>query len=232
MKDRRILSIVIALLMVLSVAVIVPCDSYAVDQGNAAAPSKFLLPKVVSKGSRDLVITWNKVDRADGYDVDIYKCKEGALQKVAGKTFRGNDTFKWTKKNLKKQTGYKVIVCAWRMKDGVKDPMITKPFPRPRMHVYTSGGNKKYSNPKSITLSDPELSMKEGDTHRIEAKVNKLQKGKKLIDHIVKLRYFSTDPSVAEVNTFGRITAWSKGKCKIYVYAANGVRKTVSVTVN
>lgn len=228
---KRIISIIAALIMVFSVIVVVPCDTYADDQAGAASTSNMLIPKVVASGSRDLVITWDKVDSADGYDVSIYQCKDGPLEAVATKTFEGNDTFKWTKKKLKKKTAYKVIVCAWAMKDGVKTPLKTDPFPRPRVHAYTSGGSKKYTNPKSIALSNSKLTLRKGKTHWIKAKVNKLQKGKKLINHGAKLRYFSTDETVAKVSTTGQITAVSKGKCKIYVFAVNGVRKKIAVTV-
>ena len=229
---KRLFLIVVAMLMVLSIAVAVPCHSYAEDQNSSEEVSKVLIAKAVSKGSSDLVISWNRVDKADGYDVDIFRCRDGALQKVASRTFKGNKTFKWTKKKLKKQTSYKVIVCAWMMNGGVKTPLKTDPFPRPRLHVYTSGGSKKYTNPKSITLSDNRVSLNENESYWIKAKVNKLRKGKKLIDHEAKIRYFSTDTSIAKVNTAGKIEAVSKGSCKIYVYAVNGVKKTINVTVN
>lgn len=230
--SKSILSVITSIVMLFSVIAIVPDSAAADTQDASAAVSNVLLPKVVSKGSRDLVITWTKVDIADGYDVSIYQCKDGSLKAVATKTFKGNKTFKWTKKNLKKKTAYKVIVVAWKMKDGVKTPIKTTPFPRPRVHAYTSGGSKKYTNPKSVTLlCDKKISLNEGGTFLIKAKVNKLQKGKKLITHDAQLRYFSTDDKVAKVGTAGKITAVSKGKCKIYVFAVNGASKTITVNV-
>jgi len=229
---KRILSAITILVMLVSVTMVIPYSVWADYQDGSAPVSDVLLPKVVAKGKRDLVITWNKVSTADGYDVSIYPCEDGPLKAVATKTFKGNKTFEWTKKNLKKNTAYKVIVVAWKMKDGIKTPIKTTPFPRPRVHAYTSGGSKKYTNPKSVTLlCDKELSLNSGDGFRIEAKVNKLQKGKKLIKHDAKLRYFSTDDKVAKVSTTGKITAVAEGKCKIYVYALNGVRKTITVEV-
>ena len=99
--------------------------------------------------------------------------------------------------------------------------------------MYTSGGTKKYTNPKSLTINTSEVTLKKGKSFSIKAKVNKLQKSKKLIStaHTARVRYKSTDAKVAKVSKRGKIKALGKGKCKIYVYAANGVRKTVRVTV-
>ena len=61
----------------------------------------------------------------------------------------------------------------------------------------------------------------------------KLQNGKKLMptNHEAKLRYISSNKKIATVSKSGRITAKSKGSCKVYVIAVNGASKAVSVTV-
>ena len=46
-----------------------------------------------------------------------------------------------------------------------------------------------------------------------------------------KLKYVSSNKSVATVNSKGKITAKKKGKCVIYVYAKNGVSTKINVTV-
>ena len=45
------------------------------------------------------------------------------------------------------------------------------------------------------------------------------------------LKYASTNPKIAKVNSKGTITAVSKGTCYVYVYAQNGVYKKIKVTV-
>ena len=57
--------------------------------------------------------------------------------------------------------------------------------------------------------------------------------GRKLMppSYVAKLRYISSDKRIAAVSKTGRITAVSKGSCKVYALAANGVRKAVKVTV-
>ena len=78
------------------------------------------------------------------------------------------------------------------------------------------------------------VTLKQGKTFKIKAKVTKLKKKKKLISkkHCAKLRYQSTNQKIATVNASGKIRAKAKGTCYIYVYAHNGVSKKVKVTVN
>lgn len=49
--------------------------------------------------------------------------------------------------------------------------------------------------------------------------------------HTARLRYLSSNSKVAKVSSNGRITAKGKGRCRIYVIAANGVYKAVKVIV-
>ena len=116
------------------------------------------------------------------------------------------------------------------MKKGGKKTYIRT---SPMVHAFTSGGTKKYTNPKSVTVTKKNITLTAGKTHRIKARVTKLQKNKKLISvsHTNKLRYMSSNKTIATVSKSGRVTAHAKGSCRIYVYAANGVRKTIRVTV-
>ncbi len=56
---------------------------------------------------------------------------------------------------------------------------------------------------------------------------------KKIIpsSHAPTLRYLSSNKKIATVSRSGKITAKSKGNCKVYVIAVNGASKAVSVTV-
>ena len=133
------------------------------------------------------------------------------------------------KKRLKPKKSYKVVVKAYVMKKGKKSYVRTSLG----VHAYTSGSIKKYMNPKSVTVKKAKVTLKRGKTYKIRAKINKLQKRKKLIPtgHAPQLRYISSNKKIATVNKSGKITAKSKGNCKVYVLAANGVRKIIKVTV-
>ena len=100
------------------------------------------------------------------------------------------------------------------------------------MHAFTSGGNKKYTNPRAVVLkSASALTLKVGKSSRIRATVKKQNTKKKLKRCTDLLRFMSTNTDVADVSLSGRILAKKKGKASIYVYAVNGVRKKVRVTV-
>lgn len=197
----------------------------------ATQVSGTLLVKMTSKGKRSLVLTWNKVNGVDGYDVFFSMCnhhgKEIQLKKV--RTIKGNQTFKWTKKSLKKKKPYKAVVKAYVMKNGKKSYVRTSPM----VHAYTSGSTKNYTNIKSVTVEKTSISLSKGRTYKIKAKVNKLKKGKKLMStgHAPKLRYVSSNEKIATVSNSGKIIAKSKGNCKVYVIAVNGASKAVLVTV-
>ena len=101
------------------------------------------------------------------------------------------------------------------------------------VHAYTSGGTKNYTNARSVTAEKTAVSIKKNKTCKIEAVVNKLQEGKKLMPtlHAPRLRYISSNTNIATVSKSGNITAKSKGECKVYAIAVNGSRKAVTVTV-
>lgn len=190
-----------------------------------------LLVKMTAKGRRSLKLTWKKVKDAEGYDIFFSRCSHGSrirrCRKV--KTIKGNKTFKWVKKGLKKNTSYKAYVRAWVKEDGNKTYISTSPL----VHAYTTGGSGDYTAPKSVSVKKKKVTLTAGQTYKIRAKVRKLKKGKKLMPstHTRKLRYMSTNKKVATVSRSGRIRARAKGSCKIYVYAANGVSKSIKVTV-
>ena len=197
---------------------------------SAPKVSGTLLDKLTAK-SKSITITWNKVRGAEGYDVFFAQCNSGnrkvACKKV--KTVKGNKTFKWTKSGLKEGASYKAYVKAYVMKDGKKKYVKTGPM----MHAYTGNGTKKYTNAKSVTVNKAKVTLKEGKTFIIKAKVSKVKKDKKLMpkSHVPTVRYKTSNSKVATVSKAGKITAKGKGTCCIYAYAHNGVSKQVKVTV-
>ena len=205
------------------------------DLEKEAAPAKTvsgtLLAKMTAKGSKRFTFGWTKVNGADGYDVFLASCNsketKNSCKKV--KTIKGNKTFKWTKKGLKKGKAYKAYVKAWIMKDGKKTYVKSSPL----VHAYTNGGNKLFTNAKSVTVKKTKVTLAKDRTYKIKAAVSKLNPKKKLMPkgHAAKLRYLSSNTKIATVSKAGKIKAKAKGSCKIYVYAVNGISKTVTVRV-
>ena len=207
----------------------------APETGNTPAPAATapVIAKMTAKGSNSMQFVWKKIDGADGYDIFLSRCNYGGkvFKPKYVKTISGSKkTLKWTKKGLKKHTPYKGYVMAFKNNNGKKEYIGTSLF----YHEYTSGGNSRYTNAKSVTIKKKEVSLSSGGTYTIKAKVNKVNKSKKLINitHTAKLRYVSTNESVATVSPSGQIVAKGKGVCNVYVIAANGAGKTIKVTVN
>lgn len=201
-------------------------DSSHVQKKSIPKPG-IILPKIVSSGSNGLKLTWNKVRGAQGYDIFFVICGKTTPKKV--KSYKGNKTLSWTKKGLKEKTAYKAVVKAYVMHNGKKIYVRNSLM----VHAYTSGGTKNYTNARSVTAEKTAVSIKKNKTCKIEAVVNKLQEGKKLMPtlHAPRLRYISSNTNIATVSKSGNITAKSKGECKDYAIAVNGSRKAVTVTV-
>lgn len=197
----------------------------------ATGVSGTLLAQMKSSGTTKLKLTWTKVKGAEGYDVFFAKCNtnESKTKLKRVKTIKGNSTFAWAKSGLKKKTAYKAQVKAFANKSGKKTYVKTSPA----VHVFTSGGSAKYTNPKSVSVNKTTVVMKTGRTFQIKGKVIKLSAKKKLIPkaHGPVLRYCSSNKAVATVSSAGKITAKKAGKCTVYVLAVNGVRKSIAVTV-
>lgn len=183
---------------------------------------KFLQLKGTPKKKNAIKLTWKPIKQADGYIVYGSKCGTKmkyitTIKKSSAKTF--------TIKKLKKGTYYKYMVVAYKTTPS-GDKVLTS---SKSVHVATDGSKK--GNPSKLTVKKSKLKVKKGKTVKIKAKV-KNPKGKKVSTHIAKVRYESSDPSVATVNKKGKVKGLTKGKtATIYVYSQNGLCKTVKVTV-
>lgn len=167
-----------------------------------------------------VTVKWNKVKNADGYIVYGAKCgaksKYKVLKVVSGKTTS------YTHKKLKKGTYYKYNIVAFKYVNGVKVTLAASK----KIHATTLGG--KYGVAKAVKLNKSKVKIKKGKTFKIKA--SEIKKDKKIKRHRA-ICYESSNTNIATVNSKGKIKAKKKGKCTIYVYAQNGVYKTVKVTV-
>ena len=167
-----------------------------------------------------VTVKWNKVKNADGYIVYGAKC--GAKSKYKVLKVVSAKTTSYTHKKLKKGTYYKYNVVAFKYVDGVKVTIAASK----KVHATTQGG--KYGVAKSVKLNKSKATIKKGKTFKIKA--SEIKKDKKIRKHR-GICYESSNTKIATVDSKGKIKAKKKGKCTIYVYAQNGVYKTVKVTV-
>ena len=181
-------------------------------------------------GNTILAYAWSKVEGAEGYDLFFKKCDGkggyGLIQSITDPDILNSEV-----SGLKKGTAYKAYVRAWRMENGVKTYIGE---PTPYVHAIAGGYNKakRICNASGVTVKQPIITLKVRRKRNIKASVKGVKKGYKVLKHVARLRYYSSDTSVAKVNKKGRITAVAPGTCTIYVMANNGVYSTVTVTVS
>lgn len=172
-----------------------------------------LLP-VISSGKTSQKLKWNAIPDAEYYKVYAADCGE-TVYKCVGTT-KGT-SFSRTK--LKKGRYYKYYVVAIN-KDDSKEVSIEKSM---SVHSTTTGRSKK--NPTKITAKNTSVKLKKSAS--IKASVS----DKKVARHVARIRYFSTNPSIATVSSSGKVTGKKKGTCYVYAIAQDGRYKKVKITV-
>ena len=179
-----------------------------------------LKAKTTKITKNSVTVKWNKVKNADGYIVYGAKCgaksKYKVLKVVSGKTTS------YTQKKLKKGTYYKYNIVAFKNINGAK---VTTAVSK-KIHATTLGG--KYGVAKAVKVNKTKATIKKGKTFKIKA--SEIKKDKKIKRHRA-ICYESSNTAVATVNAKGKVKGVKKGKCTIYVYAQNGVYKTVNIKI-
>ena len=186
--------------------------------------------KVSQTGSK-ISIGWGKVNGADRYEVFAAYCGEKPSKKPYKVVKNGKLRLTIKKLNGKKlnlKKNYKFYVVAYKMVNGKKKKLgktVTA-------HI-VGRKNKKYSNPKKLTVKKSKFTLYVGKSAKIKASVVLVnQKKKSLSDkHAPKFRYASALPKIVSVSKNGKIKALAKGKVTIWVYAKNGYAKKVKVTI-
>ena len=168
---------------------------------------------------KTITITWKQIKGANGYIIYGAACGQN-MKRIA--TVKSAKTTKKTFKNLKKGKYYKYMVVAYKTTaDGNR--IISK---SKTAHCCTDGGKK--GNPTGIKLKKTKLTVKKGKTVKIKPV---LKYKKKVATHIAVFRYESSNTKVATVDKNGKVKGKKKGTATIYIYAQNGLSKTVKVTV-
>ena len=181
------------------------------DQDLKDSIFNILQLKAPKATKNSVTIKWNKVSNASRYLV--YGGKKGSKYQYLTSTSSNS----YTNKKLKKGTYYKYVIIA--VDHNGKRISTSKV-------IIVTTTNGKTNNPTSIKLNKYKVSLKKGKTFTIKAKL----KGKKLKTYH-KIAYESSNTKIVTVSTKGKITAKKKGKATIYVYAQNGVSKSIKVTV-
>ena len=175
------------------------------------------------KGS-NVVFKWGKASGADSYEIYMAYCGDKPLKKV--KTVGNVNMAVFKKldgKKLNRRRCVRGYVIAYRNGTKIGRSLV----------CHAAGPNSVFTNAKKVKTSKKTYKLKVGKTAKLKAKTVKRKGSKRLLsnEHCARLRYASSDTSVATVSKSGKIKAVGTGKCSVWVYAQNGVSKKVTVIV-
>ena len=221
-KIKILYTVVMCVLFLLNVVYINP--TVATASGDIAPPKEV---RVTRQTSRSLCIQWKKVEGVSGYTV--YRQNPGKRRYKKVRTITKGKTVKWTDKKVKPGKTYTYVVKSYKKINGKKvysknsDWASAKADRRTDKKVNVG----KVKLKKNLTLG---IRMTAKCGAKLTPKKYKKGKGKKVISK--KLRYRSSNPSIATVDKKGVVTAGvNTGNCYIYVTAHNGMTAKMKVTV-
>jgi|GEM_PF-1334985 len=225
---------------IVTVKVAIDPDSYLLDvtttyDHGAKFVNKYkqkaILAKAIAKGSGSIKVSWIKVAGASKYTVYASKCATGdKMTRVKkAKTLTAGHTA-WTKRFLKEHMYYKFKVYAYDKAGRLIGKSVM-------LHSATGGYKGAYGNTKKIYLSKKAITIRTGKAVKFAKIVKKIEysqiKNKRYTnkDHCATYRYLSGNTDIMKVSPNGTLLGRTKGSCKLYLQAPNGLWKTVSVFV-
>ena len=180
-----------------------------------------LLQMKATAGKTNNLLSWNKIPSADGYRIYGGEC--GAAMKLI-KTVSA-DTQSWNHSGLKAGKAYRYCVKTYRIVNG------TETVTKTSNTVHSITASSKFTNAKSVTVSETSVTLQVGESKNLGAKVVAADANRTLLTHTAEIVYKSSSSKVATVSKDGTVTAVGKGTCRIYVTAGSGASATVTVTV-
>ena len=207
------------LMLLIAVGLIIPCITIDADAKSKPLPSPdHLAVKKVTEKS--LVLYWDRVPGAKGYVV--YKKKGGKYKKEDISHSRV-----WIERNAEPGRKYAYKVRAYKV---VKKKKVYSKYSYP-VSAITYNKKGKVGNVTKLKIYTPEgktilgLGMKQEKDEQLYYDISAKRKGKKRKPLSKKVRWYSTDTTIATINQKREITAKRKaGTCYVYAVAHNGLR--------
>ena len=205
-----------------------PCEiKKEPPESQIPAVSSVLLPKVVTNGKTSLLLTWNRLNKAEGYDVffaPVGKQFDGLYQ-----TFPA-DINSCLFIGLKKNTAYKMRVKPFITQNNEKRYMEDSYI----LYCITGGSNQESTNAVEITAPQEELSVAAGDSLKIAdiaAAITGQDPEKQLYDHGGLIRCVSENTDMLAVTEYGTLYGKYYGTCQIWLITPTGAAAPLTVNV-
>jgi len=190
-------------------------------------PGLVVPAKLVSAGKTSLKMSWDRMNAAEGYDVFLSPCGEDNYKLY--KTVEGNNTLSCKITGLTNGKSYKVYVRGW-IRDNNEKVYISKA--KNRSHAIAGGSSRTHTNPGKVNLKPGKLTLKAGKAGTLAAEIIGVNPDLPIMVHAdIVLRWFSSDTSVATVDSEGNVTAIKEGTCTVWASTINGIRDKITVTV-
>ena len=231
MKKSKDLIMILGLFLLILVTstVFYKSVSAATDTTPVHAPQNI---RVYKHSITSIKIKWKTVADVDGYIVYRYNNSSKKYVKIhtVKHAAKEKEWIYWIDEGLETNKVYKYKVAAYASIDGKKQ--ISK------LSDWVSAKTYKKDN-KNINAKAPKASKKKvvlglcsAEKVRCQVNASKFGKSKKKKAFSKKIRWYSTNPSIAKVNKNGVITAGVKeGNCCVYAISHNGARTKIKVVV-
>ncbi len=218
-------------------------DKDNTEEDTKGTKFSILFPRIAKVTKNSVQIKWRPVEGADGYLVYGSQCNSGGVKRYFARMAETDaGTTSYTAKKLKRASYYKFYVVAYKnTADGQEALAKTK-----RIHVTTL--NKKTGDATDLKIyriadskkkaMKKKLSLEEKGSVTIFA--TEVNKQHKLIKRHKAIGVESDQPDVVKVTDLSgkkaqkrkiKLTGLKKGTANVYIYAQNGLYKTIKVTV-